>query len=346
MMTAQSWNLVWSDEFTGPGISSSNWTFEQGGGGWGNNELEYYTARPQNATIDNGNLLIIARKESYGGYAYTSARMKTENLHSFMYGRIEARMKLPAGQGLWPAFWMLGNSITQVGWPKCGEIDIMEHINTTTVVNGTIHWDNNGHAQYGGTTPCDVTAYHVYAIEWNANSIVWFVDSQAYWVANIANNVNSTDEFHAPFFVLLNFALGGNWPGNPDVTTSFPDTVFVDYVRVYQLSTGVTPQKGSTPQESRLDQNFPNPFNPSTQIQYQVGLDAYGNAASSDRGELPVKLAVYDALGRETAVLVNGEQRPGIYSVTFDGSRHASGVYLCRLMTGTRVESREMVLLR
>jgi len=238
---AQPWNLVWSDEFTSGPVNPANWVFETGGGGWGNNELEYYTNRPENATVHNNNLLIIARKESFSGSNYTSARMITRGLHAWTYGKIEARIKLQHGKGLWPAFWMLGQNIGQAGWPKCGEIDIMEHVNSNPETNGTIHWDNNGHAQYGGDTAVNSTQYHVYAVEWDANAIKWLLDGKKYWEANIANNINSTDEFHNPFFILFNFAVGGTWPGNPDGTTVFPDTMFVDYVRVYQKS--VTPVK-------------------------------------------------------------------------------------------------------
>src|SRR6185436_15483099 len=143
---SQSWSLSWSDEFDSSAINTSNWKFETGAGGWGNNELEYYTNRAVNATVSNGNLLIIARKESYNGSSYTSARMKTQGLQSWTYGKMEARIKLPSGKGIWPAFWMLGENITSVGWPKCGEIDIMEHVNKDTTTEGTMHWDNNGHA--------------------------------------------------------------------------------------------------------------------------------------------------------------------------------------------------------
>jgi beta-glucanase (GH16 family) len=212
---AQTWNLVWSDEFDSTNINMSNWTYDTGGGGWGNSELENYTGRPENASVKNGALLIVARKESYGGNSYTSARLKSQNLRTFTYGRIEARLRLPAGQGLWPAFWMLGSRITQVGWPGCGEIDIMEHINTVSLVYGTMHWDNNGHAQYGGSTSCDVTQYHTYSVEWNSGAITWFVDGTQYWQGSIANNINSTDEFHFPFFIILNLAVGGSWPGIP-----------------------------------------------------------------------------------------------------------------------------------
>src|SRR6185312_14569394 len=136
------YQLVWSDEFNGTSVDPNNWVFETGGGGWGNKELEYYQAA--NATVSNGNLVITAKKQRVGANAYTSARMKTQGLHQFTYGRIEARVKLPVVKGLWPAFWMLGSNITTVNWPNCGEIDVMEHINTDSLVYGTIHWYNNG----------------------------------------------------------------------------------------------------------------------------------------------------------------------------------------------------------
>jgi beta-glucanase (GH16 family) len=317
---AQTWNLVWSDEFDSGSINTSNWTYETGGSGWGNNELEYYTNRPENACIDNGNLLIIAKKESYGANSYTSARLKTQGLKSFTYGRIEARIKLPVGQGLWPAFWMLGNSISLAGWPKCGEIDIMEHINNVLQVNGTMHWDNNGHVQYGGTTSCDVTQYHVYSIEWDANSIKWLLDGNKYWEGNIANNINSTDEFHSPFFILLNFAVGGNWPGNPNVTTPFPDTMYVDYVRVSQLSNVSVPVgSGHIPDHFNLQQNYPNPFNPSTTISYDLPTKSF------------VSLKIFDVLGKEIETIVSEVKSAGSYTQTWNAKNLPSGVYFYRL---------------
>ncbi|MGG1314598.1 MULTISPECIES: RICIN domain-containing protein [Cohnella] len=240
------YNLVWSDEFNGSSIDTNNWTFEigTGSGGWGNNELEYYTNRPENARIENGNLVIEARKESYGGMNYTSARLKTQGKKSFKYGRIEARIKLPKGQGLWPAFWTLGADIGTVGWPKSGEIDIMEHVNNENNTHGYIHWDANGHASYGGPShTIDVTQYHVYSIEWTPSAIKWFIDGVQFKEANIENNINSTEEFHKEHFILLNMAVGGNWPGSPDASTVFPAKMFVDYVRVYQDG-GTPPPSG------------------------------------------------------------------------------------------------------
>ena len=232
--------LVWSDEFTGSTINSANWSFETGGGGWGNNELENYTNRPENARISNGVLVIEARRESFGGSAYTSARMKTQGKQSFGINTwVEARIDAPEGQGIWPAFWMLGNSISTVGWPSCGEIDIMEIQGQNPAKNfGTIHWaDQNGnHASFGGifNSSSSLTAgFHTYAISRTASSIKWYVDRVQYAEANISGGINSTSEFQGPFFILLNVAVGGNFVGSPDGTTVFPQQRQVDWVRVW-----------------------------------------------------------------------------------------------------------------
>jgi beta-glucanase (GH16 family) len=236
---AQSWQLVWQDEFNGS--IGPDWVFETGNGanGWGNNELQYY--RRENATVENGNLVITARRQDYGGYRYTSARMKTQGKRSFKYGRIEARIAMPSSLGLWPAFWMLGSNITQVGWPASGEIDVMEHVNTESDVHGTVHWqaDNGSYASYGGHTNAGgVTGYHVYSVEWDANFIRWFIDGRQYHAIDITNNAGGTDEFHKDFFLLLNMAVGGNWPGFNVNEAALPAKMYVDYVRVYQRTAG------------------------------------------------------------------------------------------------------------
>lgn len=235
--SAQTWQLVWSDEFNGS--VGPSWVFETGNGtnGWGNNELQYY--RRENASIVNNALVITARREDFGGSRYTSARMKTQGLKTFRYGKIEARMKLPSFMGAWPAFWMLGANLPSVGWPDSGEIDVMEHVNNEDRTYGTIHWrDHNGnYAQYGGNTAVTVADWHVYAVEWDANAIRWYVDGVKYHEASIQNSVNGTDEFHKDFFLLLNFAIGGNWPGFTVDETRLPATMQVDYVRVYSAGT-------------------------------------------------------------------------------------------------------------
>lgn len=236
---ATNWTLTWSDEFNGSSLSGSNWVAETGTGsnGWGNNELQYYTNRSQNLQVTGGNLVITALKESYGGRSYTSARIKTQGLKTFTYGKIEARIKLPSGQGLWPAFWMLGSNITSVGWPKCGEIDIMERVNNESLVHGAVHWDANGQADYAQVSGnLNFSQYHVYSIEWDSKYIRWYVDGVQFNAFYIENNTGNTEEFQKPFFILFNLAVGGNWPGSPNNSTPFPAKMLVDYVRVYKAS--------------------------------------------------------------------------------------------------------------
>ncbi|MCF8241623.1 MAG: family 16 glycosylhydrolase [Melioribacteraceae bacterium] len=238
-LSAQTYTLVWSDEFSGTQLNESIWTRETGGGGWGNNEWQYYTDRDTNAFVQDGKLTIRALEESFGGRDYTSARLITKDNKSFQYGKIEARMKLPYGQGIWPAFWMLGQNISSVGWPACGEIDIMEMIGGSTndnVTYGTAHWDDNGHAMYGGnyvlSTGIFADDFHLFTIEWTPQYIKWFVDGTQFHVIDITPG--GLSEFHQEFFIILNIAVGGNWPGYPDATTEFPQTMEIDYVRVYQ----------------------------------------------------------------------------------------------------------------
>lgn len=334
----QSWKLIWSDEFDGPSINTSNWTFETGNNnGWGNNELEFYTNRPENAKIENGQLVITARQESYGGKSYTSARMKTQGKKSFKYGRIEAYIKIPMGQGSWPAFWMLGENITSIGWPKCGEIDIMEHVNNATVVNGTIHYANAAgtHVSSGTTTNFDVTQYHLYAIEWDATQIKWYVDSKPYYTFYIVNSINSTEEFHLPHFILLNLAIGGNWPGSPNGTMQFPITMNVDYVRVYEVVTDVEKVE-EVPSEVKLLQNYPNPFNPETTIGYQLAKGSH------------VSIKVFDTLGNEVKTLVNEYKPAGVYNskLLVSNSQLSSGTYFAVMNAGGVVKTQKLLLMK
>src|SRR5262245_44106606 len=232
--------LLWSDEFSGSSINTSNWTYDLGGGGWGNNELQNYTNRPVNARIENGMLIIEARQENFGGNAYTSARLKTKGRQNFGVNTwVEARIQSPQGQGIWPAFWMLGSKIRTVGWPACGEIDIMEIRGQTPTQNlGTMHWanDNGTHASFGGTFNSSVSlaaGFHTFAIARTTTSIKWYVDGTQYHEGNIAGGINSTSEFQTQFFILLNVAVGGNFVGSPNASTVFPQQMRVDYVRVW-----------------------------------------------------------------------------------------------------------------
>jgi beta-glucanase (GH16 family) len=246
------WQLVWSDEFAqadGSSPDPTKWGYDvgNGSGGWGNAQLEYDTARTNNARIVGGQLVIEADQESYGGKSYTSARMLTKGFGAWAYGRMEARIKLPRGQGIWPAFWMLGTNIDSVGWPKCGEIDIMENIGKTSdqgTDHGTIHGpqsggDYNGGSGVGGTYTLPGGAaladdFHIYAIEWTTNQIKWFLDNNQFFTATPASLPSGgTWVFTNAQYLILNLAVGGNWPGNPDGTTVFPQQMLVDYVRVY-----------------------------------------------------------------------------------------------------------------
>lgn len=237
------WGLVWQDEFDGPaGASpdSTRWRFDVGTD-WGNAQLEYDTARPENASLDGqGRLAITARSEEYAGQPYTSARIKTKGLFERTRGRFEARIRLPVGQGIWPAFWLLGADIDQVGWPACGEIDIMEYRGQEPrVLHGSLH--GPGYSGSGALTGAHALAqggfhlgFHDFAVEWTETSITWFVDGYAYFSVAPADLPPGTRwVFDRPFFIILNVAVGGRWVGSPDASTAFPQTMLVDHVRVY-----------------------------------------------------------------------------------------------------------------
>ena len=245
---SSSWVLTWSDEFNGPNGAApepTKWVVESGGNGWGNNELEYYTSRPENVRQENGNLVIEAVKESFTGpdgvrRNYTSARLKTEGKFTQLYGRFEARILIPSGPGAWPAFWMLGDDYPTRGWPGCGEIDIMESIGSeSATVQGSLHGPG-----YSGATPL-TSAYtlprgrfsdefHVFAVEWEPQVVRFFVDDSLYATKTPADlPAGARWVYDHPFFILLNLAVGGNLPGSPRDSTVFPQRMLVDYVRVY-----------------------------------------------------------------------------------------------------------------
>jgi beta-glucanase (GH16 family) len=246
--------VAFRDEFTGsPGSApdTTKWRAETGGNGWGNQELEYYTNSTDNAYLDGaGSLVIKAIKLDppltlscwYGPCQYTSARLITKGNFDLKYGRFEARIKVPRGQGVWPAFWMLGNNIDTAGWPTCGEIDIMENIGREpSTVHGTIHGPGySGANGIGGpfslgTNVAFADDFHVFAVEWSASEIHWYVDGSEYKTVRPQNLPTGTQwVFDHPFFIILNFAVGGQWPGNPDTSTIFPQAMTVDYVRIYR----------------------------------------------------------------------------------------------------------------
>jgi beta-glucanase (GH16 family) len=247
------WTLVWSDEFDGPAgapVDTAKWVADTGGHGWGNQERQYYTLPGMNASLDgSGRLVITARAEPsdspyrcwYGVCRFTSARLKTKGRFEPTYGRVEARIRIPRTQGIWPAFWMLGGDIDQVGWPESGEIDVMENIGREpAIVHGTIHGPGySGGSGIGGsytlTAGSFADDYHVFAVEWMPNEIRWLVDGNEYRrITPAALPAGTRWVFNHPFFILLNVAVGGAWPGEPDASTVVPQQMLVDYVRVYR----------------------------------------------------------------------------------------------------------------
>ncbi|MDB4969769.1 MAG: glycoside hydrolase family 16 [Myxococcales bacterium] len=236
------WRLTFSDEFDGAAgaIDRGKWTFDVGGGGWGNNELEYYTDRTDNVALDGaGHLQIVARAEAYGGRGYTSGRINSAGHFAQAYGRFEARIRMPSGRGIWPAFWTLGENIGAAGWPRCGELDIMEAVGDFAVNHGSAHGPGySGGNPLTGTYRLPVGSlandFHVFAIEWDPGEVRWYVDNVMYERRTSADLPGGTTwVYDHAFFAILNVAVGGNWPGSPDGSTSFPQTMTVDYVRIY-----------------------------------------------------------------------------------------------------------------
>jgi beta-glucanase (GH16 family) len=243
----EEWTLVWSDEFDGAAIDPSKWEHEVNAEGGGNNELQYYTARAENSFVEGGQLVIRALQETYTGpegtREYTSARLRTKFKGDWLYGRFEIRARLPRGQGLWPAIWMLPTDWVYGGWAASGEIDIMELVgHEPNKVYGTLHyggpWPRNVHSGSSYTLPAGAfsDAFHVFALEWEPREFRWYVDGLHYQTQNDWRTENAPypAPFDRRFHLLLNLAVGGNWPGNPDATTEFPQEMRVDYVRVYQ----------------------------------------------------------------------------------------------------------------
>jgi beta-glucanase (GH16 family) len=338
---AQQWQLVWSDEFDSDEINESNWTHEIGGHGWGNGEYQYYTDRDTNSYVENGYLVIQALEEDYSAWDYTSARLKSQGKRFFKYGKVLARIKLPYSQGIWPAFWMLGENFPIVGWPACGEIDIVELVggpNGDHTVHGTVHWeeDNGQHAQYGGSYTLNsgifADNFHLFSIIWDEEEIRWYVDNQLYHVIDITPG--SLSEFHEDFFIILNVAVGGSWPGPPDSTTVFPQKMTIDYIRVYEDSPTSVEKKSIILDKFKLYQNYPNPFNPLTNISFDLPRQSF------------VTLKVYDILGNEIATLYDEVKPEGSYDIKFDASKLLSGVYFYKLQTEDFIQTKKMILMK
>lgn len=241
------WQLVWYDEFESDQLDLDKWSFQFGTGSeeglnnWGNNELQYYTDREENLFIEDGHLHIVARQEAYSGMQYTSARIRTRNKGDWMYGRIEIRAKLPQGQGIWPAIWMLPTK-DNFQWPRDGEIDIMEMVgHEPNRVHGTVHYEkNDGNHHFVGshfTLQNEIFAddFHTFSIEWKLNEIQFFVGENRYFTIGPSSLDGDNYPFNSTFHLIMNVAVGGDWPGRPDSSTQFPQVMVIDYVRVYQL---------------------------------------------------------------------------------------------------------------
>jgi beta-glucanase (GH16 family) len=315
------WTLIWADEFDGTALNTDNWTPEIGSGGWGNNESQYYTGNSTNVSVYGGKLYITALEEQIADADYSSARLITRDKFEFQYGKLEARLQLPTGQGIWPAFWLLGANITEVGWPLCGEIDVMEHVNNEPVTHGTTHWLNNNHVYKGTSFPVETDDFHTYGIIWDETHILFSVDDNIYYDYVFAENTNSSASFHQPFFLLLNVAVGGNWPGYPDNSTEFPATMTVDYVRMYQ-------EDGVSTQDIEVAANlsvYPNPCE-----------DFVVVSNTSNEG-----FTSYEILNAVGEVVESGSMTQG--DVRISTAQFASGIYTVRCKSARGLRTAQVV---
>ncbi|MBN2089544.1 family 16 glycosylhydrolase [candidate division KSB1 bacterium] len=340
---SQNWKLVWSDEFEYNGLpDSKKWGYEVGY--IRNNELQYYTkARPENARVANGMLLIESRKEAYQSHKYTSASLITKETASWTYGRIEVRAKIPTGKGMWPAIWMLGVNISTVGWPDCGEIDIMENVGfDPNRIHANIHCNAYNHVKNTGKGNSILIdkpyqGFHIYAIEWFTDHIDFFVDSLKYFTFKNEGTGWKVWPFDKKHYLILNSAIGGAWGGAQGMDDSiFPQRFYIDYVRVYeQTSSSHVEQPSEKFLDFELYQNFPNPFNPATQISFSIKDQQDVNLKFFNEQEHLVNAFEYPSLA------------PGFHRYTFDGRNLPSGVYFCQLATelGETV-SKKMILMK
>ena len=349
-LQANDWQLVWADEFDGETLDLAKWSYQLGDGssegltGWGNNEAEYY--QEANAVVNDGLLTIIAKEEKVKGYNYTSARIRTKAKGDWKYCRVEIRAKMPIGKGLWAALWMMPTDNVYGGWAASGEMDMVEYLgHEPNKVHGTLHfggqWPQN---RYKGKEYVLVDGdfqedFHEFIYEWEEGEIRWYVDGNLFQTQGSGDWWSSAGDFPAPFdqrfHIIMNLAVGGNWPGYPDATTQFPQELVIDYVRVYQkTSTDVNHEQSREAKEYGLHQNFPNPFNPQTMIHFSMQQQQH------------VLLEVFDTQGHKIKTLLNAVVQPGKQKVIFDASEQASGIYLCKLATDSFVDIQRMVLLK
>ncbi len=348
-LQAQNWTLVWADEFQGDALDTEKWSYMIGDGteygipGWGNNEKQYY--REQNVTVSNGKLHVTAKQEPFGGKPYTSGRIRSLEKGDWTYCRVKFLAKMPKGKGLWAAVWMLPSHTDYGGWAQSGELDIMEYLgDETTIVHGTLHfggeWPNN---QSKGTH-FEIDGwgfdrdYHEFVMEWEEGEIRWYVDGEIYQTQGEGDWQSSAAPFPAPFdksfHLLINLAVGGNWPGDPDGTTQFPQEMTLEYIRVYEEGgTGIPEEEYEGNNSFRLEQNHPNPFSGLTTISFSL-----------PRAE-EVLLELYDATGRRIRTLADQHFEQGNHKVEMESGGLTPGLYSYRIKTGSRTSSRQMLIL-
>ena len=344
--TCEIGDLVWSDEFDEDGRpNASNWYYETGGHGWGNQELQFYTAaRSKNARVEDGSLIIEAHQESFSGSGYTSTRLLSRQ--EWTYGRFEASAILPSGRGTWPAIWMLPDLGQYGGWPRAGEIDILEHVGfDPDRVHSTMHTEAYNHSrgtQKGAsiTVPTARSEFNIYAVEWTPSEIRSYVNDTHYFTFRNERLTNPQADdrhwpFDHPFHFIFNIAVGGTWGGQQGIDPNiWPQRMQVDYVRVYSCAGVVSVESEELPESVGLNQNYPNPFNPETTIRY--ALPQAGN----------VRLAVYDVVGREVAVLVDGVRVQGTHTEIFEAQGLPTGMYVYVLSTPEAVLTKRMLLVK
>jgi beta-glucanase (GH16 family) len=346
---AQEWTRVWGDEFDGNELDPGKWSCQTGTGveygipDWGNAELQYY--KEENAVVSDGVLTITAKKDFTEGKSYTSARIRTYQKMDWLYGRFEFRAKMPIGKGLWAAIWMLPSYDEYGGWAASGEIDIMEYLgDSPNTVHGTLHfgdeWPNN--KLKGTDFVLDSgdfhSEFHEFSLEWEEGEMRWYVDGELYQTLGQGDWYTQGNSFPAPFnkrfHLLINLAVGGNWPGAPDYTTEFPQDLIIDYVRVFQkFGVGIEPDNPGELLLSRLDQNHPNPFRSVTTLPFSLEEETH------------ISLDLFDTMGRKVLTLVNEKKAPGTYSVDLDGSMLPPGIYSSILKAGDLTEVKKLMRL-
>lgn len=341
---SQSYMMLWHDEFSTDGLpDAATWSYEEGL--IRNDEAQYYTSRSENARVENGCLIIEARKEEYEGSHYTSASLNTRNSNLLLYGRVEVRAKIPTGRGMWPAIWMLGVNIDQVSWPACGEIDIMENVGyDPDKIHGTVHTEAYNHmigTQRGKTItvtkPYD--DFHIYAIEWRADRIDWYYDDQKYFTFKNEGTGVQTWPFAANFYLLINAAVGGSWGGQEGIDdTIFPQQYLIDYVRVFEMyddPSGVENQ-GAAPSSFHLLPNYPNPFNGRTVIPFELARNS------------SVRFRIYAVNGNLLQDVLL-EKEAGYHEFVWDGTNKQgvampSGAYIVHMRDGLKTMSERITL--